>query len=159
MKNVYLILIISLVLLSCSRQREYLTPMEIEEEKETVIEVCKKFNEASEEKSFSKIVETLGHEIMFFGTDSAEVIKSFPEFKQNFIAQWEEYDVLDYGEMRDVAVFMDDDATLASVIFGIPLYVKKTGYENRYYLRVARTLKKEENKWVIVSGIVGIARV
>ena len=53
---------------------------------------------------------------------------------------------------------MDRNATFASAIYGVPCQFTKGNNNANLYLRYQRTLKKENGRWVIYSGIVGIAR-
>jgi ketosteroid isomerase-like protein len=136
-----------------------LSPEVLNAEKQEVINTLKEYNTAFEEKNFSRLVPTLSEDVVFFGTDSAEVIKSLSEFKNVLEKQWNTYDTMIYGNMSDVVVQMDNKASVASVYYGIPCtIVNKDGKHENMFLRVARTLKKEKNKWTIVSGIVSIAR-
>ena len=48
--------------------------------------------------------------------------------------------------------------TFASIIFGVPCWIIKGDIKQHLYLRVARTLKKQQGRWVIISGIVGVTR-
>lgn len=157
MKKLLLLLPV-IIMLSCEPEPKFLSPEQIEAEKEMIIQVNKDYNIASENKDFAAIVETLGDEVTFFGTDEDEVIKSFAEFKESIRKQWREYDRIEYGELQDVYVKIDNDASIASIIFGMPATVIKNEIENKYFLRVARTMEKKGDKWFIVSGIVGIAR-
>ena len=144
---------------SCCPEPEELSPEELAKEKEAVINVNEAYNIASENEDFSAMVKTLADEVFFFGTDSSEVIKTFSEFKKAILRQWEVYDKMDYGEMHDISIQMDNHASFASIIFGVPCELSQKGKTERLYLRIARTLKKNDKaKWVIVSGIVGIAR-
>lgn len=143
---------------SCGPDRPEPTPDQIAREKEAVKKVIEEYNKASEEKNFGDLVKTLAGEVTFFGTDSGEVITTFADFKKAIQAQWQEYDITKYGPLTDVFIEMDPTATFASVICGVPLTTKRGGLEENYYLRLARTLRKEDNRWVIVSGISSIAR-
>lgn len=147
-----------LILLSCQPQPNYLTQEQIELEKQKVKETIEAYHKASEDKDFGAIVETLADEVIFFGSDSSEVIKSFADFKRLINEQWEVYDKTEYGEISDLYIQMDNQATLASVIYGVPLKVTRNDIVNEYFLRVSRTLKKKEDNWYIVSGVVGIVR-
>lgn len=157
-KLLLLIFALMLTLFSCKPERVMLTQAEIDAEKEAIKQTLIAYNEANSEKNFGKMVETLADEVTFFGTDSSEIITSFADYKVAIDKQWEEYESIKYGEISDFTVFMDDNATLASVIYGQNSTVVKDGAERTYYLRIARTLVKKEDKWVIRSGIVGIVR-
>ncbi len=136
-------------------EEKVLTIKDIEREKAAIVDVIKAYDKAAEEKNFSKMVETLASNVIFFGTDSSEVIKTFADYRKKMLEQWKEFDSMKYGEPQDVSIQMDDNATWASIIFGVPFQVKIGDDSANLFLRVQRTLKKEKGKWVIVSGIVG----
>jgi len=151
------IFIIALISACCPEPKE-LTSKEIEYEKQAIVKVNQAYNKASENKNFAQMVETLADEVIFFGTDSAEVIKTFADFKAAMLKQWERYDKMIYGIIADVYIQMDNSASTASIIYGVPLTVteKNNSTSEYYFLRVARTMKKQRGSWVISSGIVGI---
>ncbi len=151
-------LFILLLLFSCSTSEEQLSTEEEVKEKDKVIEVLKAYNKAYEKKNFSEMVRYLANDLTFFGSDSAETIKSLSEFKVAIEKQWEDIDSMRYGDMVDIFILMDSKGKLASAIYGIPLELWTNGKNVRLFLRVARTLKKEGGNWVIASGITGITR-
>ncbi len=152
----FFILFISIILAACSSNEEQLSTEETVKEKEAIVEVLKAYNRAYEKKNFPAMVEYLANDLTFFGSDSAETIKSLTEFKEAIQKQWEETDSMRYGEMTDVYILLDSKGRIASTIYGIPLDLWTNGNHIHLFLRVARTLKKEGGKWVIVSGITGI---
>lgn len=160
MKRLFLLLFSIIILYGCKSEPEYLPADQLEREKQAVIKVCNDYNKASENKNWTALVETLAEEVKFFGTDSSEVIRTFPDFKKKMLEQWQTYDKMVYGDMVDIEVLMDRQGTIASVIFGVPVFLQKGFDTTHYFLRGARTLKrdKEKGRWFIVSGIVGIAR-
>ena len=150
--------ILMLIITSCGPSIEPLTPQELATEKESVLEVIKAYNKASQEKDFAGILPTLSDDVVFFGTDSAEVIKNLNEFKAKITEQFNNVDEIRYGEMSDVSVIIDPYGNFASVIYGMPLTVVMGNVIEKMFVRVARTLRKEDGRWVIVSGIIGVAR-
>ena len=162
MKKLLLLFVFSFALLSgCVQNRsDELTVEQIAKEKAKVMDVIKAYNLAYQNEKFSEIIETLSEDVVFFGTDSVEVIRSLSEFKKLIQNQWNTYDIK-YGEMVDTWVLMDKQGRLASVVFGVPAVVKNVtkGTEERLFFRIARTLKQQNSKWVIASGIVGITQV
>lgn len=157
MKRIILSLFMILILVSCGKpEKKFLSPDQIAKEKEKVKKVVEAYNEASEEENFADLVETLADEVQFFGTDSSEIISTFPDFKRAMMKQWDQYDKISYGELKNVFIQMDDQATFASIYFGVPLTITIGDETNHYFLRGNRTLKKEKNKWVIVSGALSI---
>ena len=158
MKKYLPLFILMIFIASCGPSIEPLTQQEIEQEKQAVIDVIKAYNKASQEKDFAGILPTLADNVVFFGTDSAEVIKNLNEFKAKITEQFNEVDEMRIGEMTDVSVIIDPYGNFASVIYGMPLTVVIDNVMEKMFVRVARTLKKEDGRWVIVSGIIGVAR-
>ncbi len=156
----YLLLLVFSVFLftSCGpRQPQGLTFDVLMKEEEEVLEVLRKYNNAYANKDFAGLVDFMSQDVRFFGTDSAEVITSIAEYKEAMEKQWELYDTMKYGEMVDIFVEMDRNATVASVIYGAPLELTIDDKKIRYFMRLHRTLRKENNRWLIVTGLAGIA--
>ncbi|MFA6570603.1 MAG: nuclear transport factor 2 family protein [Bacteroidota bacterium] len=156
MKKLLLSFLCLTLITACAPKEKELSADDISREQQAIINVMKKYLKSVEDKNFSQLVETLASEVVFYGTDSSEVLKTFPEFKKAMLKQWSLFDRQKYGEMSEVSIQMDKNATFASIIFGISFDVTIGDKTARLYLRMARILKKEDNKgWVIVSGIVG----
>ncbi len=155
MKRYILYLFLFIFILSCAPEKNEMA--DLDKEKAAIVQVMKDYNKASEDKNFYAMVNTLASEVIFFGTDSSEIIKTFPEFKKQMLNQWKTFDKMKYGKMADISIQMDPNAKLASIIFGVPLEITIGVHKAKLFLRIARTLKKEKDKWVIVSGIVGNA--
>lgn len=152
--------IVTMFLVGCGPSKPTeLTGEQIAEEKEKVVQVIKDYNKAFEDKKFESIVRTLSDDVVFFGSDSSEVIKSLSDFKQSILDQWNTYDIK-YGEIYDKLIVMDNTGTLASIIYGTPATVKVKGSDStlHYFFRVSRTLKKQDGRWMIASGIIGITQ-
>jgi len=155
MKRILTTFFILVLVYGCTPQKEEMTLQDIENEKQAIVQVMKDYTKAAEEKNFAHMIETLAGEVIFFGTDSSEVIKTFAEFKAKMEEQWKTFDKMKYGDMLDIDIQLDDNATLASIIYGTPLEITIENETAKLFIRVARTLRKEKGKWVIVSGIVG----
>lgn len=158
LRNLLFIVAISAILIACEQKEEYPAPLELDKEKEKIVGVIERFNKANENKNFSEIVETLADEVVFFGTDSSEVIKTIGDFKNSIVKQWEEYESIKYHNLQDVKIFIDDKATLATIYFGLSADVTRNGIMQSYYLRGSRTLLKQNESWQIASGTLGIVR-
>jgi ketosteroid isomerase-like protein len=154
MKRYLLFIFLAAVIYGCAPKKEELTTDQIQAEKDKIVKVIKDYNRAIEDKNFSAVVTTLAGEVYFFGTDSSEIIKTFPDFKDKINEQWKQFDKTKYGELEDVYIEMDPHAKLANIIFGIPMDITINGGTAHLYLRISRNLKKEEGKWVISSGII-----
>ena len=149
MKSIVLLISILFLAVACAPKEKELTPDQISKEKQAIVKVMKEYNEASEAKSWSRLVETLASEVRFYGTDSAEVINTFDDYKEKILTQWNLFDNQKYGEMTNIHIEMDPNASFASIIYGIPFDVTIGQKVAHLFLR------KENDKWVIVSGIVG----
>jgi hypothetical protein len=155
MKSMILLFAMLIIITACAPKEKELTPDQIAKEKQAIVKVMKEYNDATESKSWSRLVETLASEVRFYGTDSSEVINTFDEYKEKIITQWNLFDQQKYGEMTNINIEMDPNASFASIIYGIPFDVTIGQRVAHLFLRIQRTLKKENDKWVIVSGIVG----
>lgn len=158
MKKLFLLFSITLLsLTACMKNRtEDLNIEQVAKEKAKVLEVIKYYNTASNDKSFSRLIETLSEDVVFFGSDSSEVIHSLNDFKGMIQSQWEHFDI-QYGEMVDTWIEIDPSGTLASVIYGLPGTINmKNGEKQHVFFRISRTLGKRDGKWLIISGIVSI---
>ncbi len=138
-------------------KNDELTTEQIAKEKERVKVIMQEYNKAMESESFASIIETLSEGVVFFGSDSSEIIRSLSEFKNMIQKQWATYDI-SYGDMVDIWIDMDSKGTIASIIYGLPATVKMNGQNYNFFFRIARTLKKQDNRWLISSGIVGITQ-
>ena len=154
----YLLLSLFIVLTACTPEQKVLSKEEVDKEHEAIINVIKAYNKAMDEKNFYALTETLAGDVVFFGTDSAEVINTFADFKEKIKEQWKMFDKMLYGEMLDISIQMDPASPkLASIIFGIPQTITIGDTTATLFMRMNRTLKKERGNWVIVSGVVGTA--
>lgn len=151
-------LMLAFLFFGCEPKKQFLTQQELVLEKEKIKNVIIAFNKASENEDFGKMVEYLSDEVTFFGTDSAEVMKTFAEYKKAIDQQWQVYDKIAYGELKDVTIFIDQQGSLATIFYGTRAQVTKDGVTNDYYLRGARILGKTGDKWLIQGGLTGIVR-
>ena len=116
--------LLSVLLVGCGPSKSTeLSGEQIAQEKEKVIQVIKDYNTAFEEKKFEPIVRTLSDDVVFFGSDSSEIISSLSDFKKNIQDQWNNFDIK-YGEMYNKSIIMDNTGSFASIIYGTPATVK-----------------------------------
>lgn len=163
MKKIIPFFILIVTLISCGPQKApELTPEERKKEEEAVMRVIKEYNAAYQTKNYSQLTETLSEDVIFFGSDSAETIKSLTQFKKK-IEEDTQNTTYKYGEPVDVHIIMDNGATVASVIYGMSttLTFSEGNLKDKqasFFLRVARTLKKSKGRWYIASGIISITQ-
>lgn len=159
MRNSLLVLFIfALIFSSCEQPKKFLSDHELLQEKEKVKSTIETFHKVSEEKDFSKMVNFLSDEVIFFGTDSTEVFKTFAEYKRAIDEQNRVYDKIEYSSLQDEAIFIDPDGQLATIFYGTYATTYKAGIKEIFYLRGARVLEKKEDKWLIKGGLTGIVR-
>jgi ketosteroid isomerase-like protein len=151
------LLLLSALLYSCGPEKpKSLSDDQIKKEKQEVQNVIEQYHKAYDEKSMNKLTELLSRDPIFFGTDSSEIIKSLPAFKEAMEAQWKIFKEEKFGTIADISIQMDERANFASIIYGMPC--DRIGFDGNIehkFLRYTKILKKEGNKWLIVSGIAG----
>lgn len=156
MKNLLQIMSLLVFLISCGIEKKDEPPIDLEAEKKAVHDVVVLYHKAAEELNFAKTEETLAENVIFYGTDSAETIKSRAEFQDKFKQQQTTYKIK-YLDLVDETILMDDKATVASIIYGMPINITYDGKEYHAFTRNAKNLKKEKGRWVISSGMIGLA--
>lgn len=156
MKNALHLLFLIMFLSACGVDKNNEPPVDPEAEKKAVLDVVNHYHKAAEAMNFSQMEETLAENVIFYGTDSAETIKSRAEFQDKIKQQQEAYKIK-YLNMVDQTILMDDKATVASIIYGMPIEISFGDKVYHAFTRNAKNLKKEKGKWLISSGIVGLA--
>ncbi len=159
MKKIILLFVLGLILNACMNDNvQDLTKEQKEKAQAEIIDLMKQYNTAFQNKDFPGLVHTLHNDVVFFGSDSTEAIKSLTEFKEVVLKQWKFYDKMSYGEINNPTIYLDPLGTFASIIYGLPCYYREVGKsdDGYFFLRVARTLKKEKSGWKIISGIVSV---
>lgn len=156
-----------LLLVSCNETEnqddlQLLTEEQRNQEKEAIISVINNYNIAMNSRDWAGLVRTLNEEVTFFGSDDGEVTKDMATFKESIKKQWEDYPTLEYGQIQDIYIELDNYGTFANIMFGLPLKtISKSGINEDFFVIVQRTLKKNlvEQKWTICSGILSIPRI
>lgn len=157
MKKFILIITAISLIWGCARNTEEMTPEEQKLQIDAIKKVINDYIDAYQAKNFSRVVYALSDSVVFYGTDIEEKITSLAQFKEEVQAEWDIVSKIEYGEMRDFLIFMDNNAELAQVYYALPgrYHFKGVEQTQSLYLRYARTLKKIEGRWLIVGGAVG----
>ncbi len=156
MKKMLQILSMMIFLVSCGIEKKDDPVVDAEAEKKAVHDVVVLYHKAAEDLNFAQMEETLAENVIFYGTDSAETIKSRAEFQDKFKQQQSTYKIK-YLNLVDETILMDDKATVASIIYGMPINITYDGKVYHAFTRNAKNLKKEKGRWVISSGMIGLA--
>ncbi len=157
MKRILLMIAAISLLWSCSHDSGEMSPDAQKLQLDAIKKVINDYIDAYREKNFSKAVRSLSDSVVFYGTDIEEKITSLAQFKEEVQDEWDIISKIEYGEMKDLLIFMDNDGELAQVYYALPARYHFKGVEQpqSLYLRYARTLKKIEGRWLIVGGAVG----
>ena len=157
MKKLILLFIIAGFIFGCAEKADELSPQERTLQREAIVQVINNYVEAYQNKNFSKAVRSLSDTVVFYGTDIEEKITSLSQFKEEVQAEWDLVSKIEYGQMRDLLIYIDNDAELAQVYYALPAryHFKEIEEPRSLYLRYARTLKKIEGNWLIVGGTAG----
>jgi hypothetical protein len=102
---------------------------------------------------------TTSTNLMWFGTDSAEVIRTFAQWKTQMKNDWELIDTIKMGELRNLSILVDSTGELASAVYEIPTNMTIGGKPSHLILRSSSMLKKENGEWRFVQGMVAFASV
>jgi len=98
-------------------------------------------------------------ELLFFGTDSAEIIKSVGQWENQAKNDWELSQRVKFGAMKNVSTLVSGNGELGSIVCELPADMTIGGQQSHALFRYAGTVKKEKGEWRLVHGIVAIATV
>jgi ketosteroid isomerase-like protein len=132
-----------------------LTPEQVAHEKQaikTAIADFQKSYEAKDAKAVMNLFST-APEFMFFGTDVAEVVKSWAAFDTLKGYDFQLFESAKFGEIEDLAIQVSNDGSLASAVYQVPFEMKVTGQTSTSMFRLAFTFKKENGSWKAIQGM------
>jgi len=98
-------------------------------------------------------------EMMGFGTDSAEVMRSKADALAQVRADWTVMDSarVSVGEFRNLHVMVASSGDMASAAGELPMDVVAGAQRSHTLYRFGVGLRKEGGKWKIVHSVVGVA--
>ena len=155
---IWLLLVVAL-LSGCGRQKT--TPVDTAKEKQAIESAITKFGKAYESKDLSTMTTLLSTsgELMWFGTDSAEVIKSVAQWETQMKNDWQVFESVKFGEVRNLSIQVASDGQLASAVYEVPLDMTIGGQLSHALFRFGCALKKENGEWRYIQGVAGVATV
>lgn len=138
-----------------------MTPEESAKEKKAVESVLSSFWKAYESKDASAAKNTFSAstDLMFFGTDSAEVVKTVTQWETQMKDDWELFETVKFGEMRNLSIQVDGYGELATALYELPVDMTISGKPSHSLFRGANVLKKENGGWRLFQGVVAVATV
>lgn len=159
MYRTMLIFLVTALLVGCGPQK--LTVEDIAKEKKAVDVVLANFWKAYEMKDAAAMNKLFSPSsgIMFFGTDSAEVMKSPANLDERMKDDMQLFDSFKAGEPRNLSTQIDSYGELASTVCEVPVDMTVGGQASHSLMRLAMTLKKENGEWHIVQGMDAFATV
>jgi len=153
-------LLLPFALASCSGHGK-MSSQDLANEKLVVQATVTKFWKAYEQKdlaTITKLLSTSG-ELTFFGTDSAEVIKSLAQWEALMKNDWKLFDSTHFGDPQNVSIQLSSHGELASLVYEVPDVSLVEGKQVESLDRFAMTLIKENGEWRIIQGMTAVATV
>jgi len=153
------LLLICFLFVSCGPRK--LTTEETAKEKQSIENIINTFWKSYESKDIAaldKMIST-SPEFIFFGTDSAEVSNNLTIWDKHKRDDFELFESLKTGALRNFVIQIDSYGTLASTVYEIPLDMV-IGGKNEYGLfRCAMTFVKEKGEWHLIHGMFAMATI
>jgi ketosteroid isomerase-like protein len=129
------------------------------DEQAAVKKVIADFQSAYMAKDWSRMEGLFSGDLKFFGTDSAEVIRSVADFRKQMTDDWQVIDSPKLEGTRNLSIILDRDHEVASAIYETPFSGKAGGEMMSGTMRFAQTFRKENGNWKLVHGLVSMATV
>ena len=153
--RVFPLALIGLVLLAgCAAK--VLSPEQAAQEKSAIRTVIANYHKGYETKDHDLFRPLISNspDMMFFGSDVAEVVKSSAEMETEKDYDFQLFQTAKFGEVQDLAIQVANDGSLASAVYQVPLTMTVDGQTSTAMFRLAFTLRKEAGAWKIVQGMV-----
>ncbi len=138
-----------------------MTPEDFTKEKRGVESAILQFwkgYEAKDQTAIENVLSTSG-DLMLFGTDSAEIVKTVPQMETLIKSDWEVIEKVKFGDMRNLSIVIDGNAEVASAVYEVPFEMTMAGQMSRFLARCAFGLKKENGNWRLSQGMWAFATV
>jgi ketosteroid isomerase-like protein len=138
-----------------------LSPGEVATEKKAIETLLSDFWKAYESKDISAASKfySRSSDLMVFGSDSAEVMTSLTQWETQIKNDWELFQTVKIGEMRNIGVLVSDDGMLGSIVCEFPADMIVGGQSNHFLFRLAGAVRKENGQWHFVQGMMAVPTV
>ena len=136
-----------------------LSPVEAAAEKKAIETLIASFWKANTSKDLPAMIKlyTKSNGLLFFGTDSAEIITSISQWEAQMESDWELIQTIKVGELKNVSVLLAEDGTMGSIMCEMPTDLTAGGQLSHSLFRFASTVQKENGEWKLVHGMVAVA--
>ena len=151
MKQLLIIMLLIILILGCEPLK--MTSEQIAAEKKTIDSIITEFNKGYESKDIESMIKLFSKsdELIGFGTDSAEVNKSIDEWRTQFENDFQLFDSVKIGNLRNLSIQISNGGDLASAVYEAPADMVSDGQSTTVNLRIANTWKKENGEWRIIQ--------
>lgn len=159
MKRLIILLLLAIIMSGCGKKE--MTPQEKSAEIESLKSQLVKFLKSYESKdlAMAKSLISSSDDFMMFGTDSAEIIRSVPDFENQMKNDWQLFDSVKAGELRILNIQLANSGDIAAAIYEVPLDVVIGGNSSHMLFRNAVTYKKENGEWRLIQALTSVATV
>ena len=151
MKQLIIIMLLISLILGCEPLK--MTSEQIAAEKKAIDSIITEFNKGYESKDIESMIKLFSKsdELIGFGTDSAEVTKSIDEWRTQFENDFQLFDSVKIGNLRNLSIQISNGGDLASAVYEAPADMVYDGQSAHIFLRFANTWKKENGEWRIIQ--------
>jgi ketosteroid isomerase-like protein len=136
-----------------------MTSEQLAAEKDAIKSMILKLNNGYNSKDIeaATIVFSTSDELMVFGADSAEVIKSISEWGTQVKNDFQLFESVKFGELRNLSIQISNTGDLAAAVYEVPVDMVFGGQSPHVLFRFANTWKRENGEWRIVQWIASMA--
>ena len=147
------------LLYGCGPQK--MSPADIATEKKAIESLVANFWKAVESKNPAAVTKlfTTSGDFLFFGTDSAEVMRTIPQWESQAKYDWELFQTVKIGEMKNFSSVLADDGGVGSIVCEIPADMTVGGQMTHSLFRFAAAVRKENSEWHFVHCMAAVATV
>lgn len=119
------------------------------------------FTAAYEKKDMNSVIALLSssNSFYFLGSDVAEKNFNISDFQNQIDHDWELFDSIDFGQIRNESIIISDSDDLAVAIYEIPVSAKVGNSYSKFVMRMTNTFVKEKDLWQLVQGMISIPSV
>jgi hypothetical protein len=136
-----------------------MSPADIATEKKAIESLVSNFWKMYEEKNLLSNPLSSAGDILIFGTDSAEVFRTVPQWETEIKNDWELFQTLNVGDLRNVSTLVANDGELGSIVCELPADMTVGGQVTHSLFRFAAAVRKEKGEWRFVHGMIAVATV
>jgi|GEM_PF-5911336 len=119
------------------------------------------FTAAYEKKDMNALIALLSssNSFYFLGSDVAEKNFNISDFRNQIDHDWELFDSINFGQIRNESIIIADSDDLAVAIYEIPVLSKVGNSHSKFVMRMTNTFVKENGVWQLIQGMVAIPSV